>query len=114
PLMLLVILFATISFHAFFGVALTGSDTLLAPDFFTQLNLPWGPDPLADQQRAGEIAWGVGEAPTLVLAVIVAVQWFRRDEAESRRLDRQADRDGDAQLRAYNEHLAQLRGETER
>jgi len=49
-----------------------------------------------------------------VLAVIVAVQWFRRDEAESRRLDRQADRDGDAQLRAYNEHLAQLRGETER
>ena len=67
PLMLLVILFATISFHAFFGVALTGSESLLAPDFFAQLNLPWGPDPLADQQRAGEIAWGVGEAPTLIL-----------------------------------------------
>ena len=47
PLMLLVILFATISFHAFFGVSLTGSETLLAPDFFAQLNLPWGPDPLA-------------------------------------------------------------------
>ena len=63
PLMLLVILFATISFHAFFGVALTGSETLLAPDFFGQINLPWGPDPLLDQHRAGEIAWGFGEAP---------------------------------------------------
>ena len=113
PLMLLVILFATISFHAFFGVSLTGSESLLAPDFFTQLNLPWGPDPLEDQQRAGEIAWGVGEAPTLVLAVIVAVQWFRRDAQETRRKDRQADRDGDAELKAYNEHLARLRREAQ-
>ena len=114
PLMLLVILFATISFHAFFGVSLTGSETLLAPDFFTQLNLPWGPEALADQHTAGEIAWGVGEAPTLVLAVVVALQWFRRDEQETRRKDRQADRDGDAELRAYNEHLARLRRETDR
>ncbi len=109
PLMLLVILFVTISFHAFFGVSLTGSEQLLAPDFFAQLNLPWGPAPLADQRRAGEIAWGIGEAPTLALAVIVAVQWFRRDAAETRRLDRQADRDGDAELKAYNEHLRRLR-----
>jgi putative copper resistance protein D len=109
PLMLLVILFVTISFHAFFGVSLTGSEQLLAPDFFAQINLPWGPLPLADQHRAGEIAWGVGEAPTLVLAVIVAVQWMRRDATETRRLDRQADRDGDAELRAYNERLRRLR-----
>ncbi|MFQ6170762.1 cytochrome c oxidase assembly protein [Oryzobacter sp. R7] len=108
PLMLLVILFVTISFHAFFGVSLTGSEQLLAPDFFAQLNLPWGPPPLADQHRAGEIAWGVGEAPTLVLAVVVAVQWMRRDGAETRRLDRQADRDGDADLHAYNERLRRL------
>ncbi len=105
PLALLVILFATISFHAFFGVALTGSETLLAPDFFGQVNLPWGPDPLLDQHRAGEIAWGFGEAPTLFLAVVVAIQWFRRDEQETRRKDRQADRDGDAELKAYNEYL---------
>jgi putative copper resistance protein D len=107
--MLLVILFVTISFHAFFGVSLTGSEQLLAPDFFAQVNLPWGPPPLADQHRAGEIAWGIGEAPTLVLAVIVAVQWFRRDAVETRRRDRQADRDGDAELKAYNEHLRRLR-----
>jgi cytochrome c oxidase assembly factor CtaG len=113
PLMLLVILFATISFHAFFGVALTGSETLLAPDFFGQINLPWGPDPLLDQHRAGEIAWGFGEAPTLFLAVVVAFQWFKRDEQETRRLDRQADRDGDAELNAYNEYLGRLRNEAD-
>jgi len=114
PLMLLVILFATISFHAFFGVALTGMTTLLAPDFFTQINLPWGPDPLADQYVAGEIAWGVGEAPTLILAVVVAVQWYRTEQRVTARLDRQADRDDDAALRAYNEHLDRLRREAER
>jgi cytochrome c oxidase assembly factor CtaG/putative copper export protein len=114
PLMLLVILFATISFHAFFGVALTGSESLLAADFFTQLNLPWGPDPLADQHTAGEIAWGIGEAPTLVLAVVVAVQWHRSEQRETARKDRQADRDGDAELRAYNERLARLRDEADR
>ncbi|MFW5472881.1 cytochrome c oxidase assembly protein [Knoellia sp. CPCC 206450] len=108
PAILLLILFATITFHAFFGVALTGTSFVLAPDFFEQINLPWGPDPLADQQRAGEIAWGFGEAPTLVLAILVARQWFRREKQESVRLDRQADRDDDAALRAYNARLQRL------
>ena len=36
------------------------------------------------------------------------------DQAETRRKDRQADRDGDAELDAYNEHLARLREEAER
>lgn len=108
PAILLLILFATITFHAFFGVALTETSFVLAPDFFEQVNLPWGPDALADQQRAGEIAWGFGEAPTLVLAILVARQWFRRENQESVRFDRQADRDDDAALRAYNERLQRL------
>lgn len=112
--MLLVILFATISFHAFFGVALTDSTTLLAEPFFTQLNLPWGPSPMEDQHTAGEIAWGIGEVPTLILAIIVAVQWIRSDANESARFDRKADRDGDAELTAYNAYLARLREHDER
>ena len=108
PSMLLMILFATISFHAFFGVALTGTQFVLAPGFFEQINLPWGPQLLADQERAGEIAWGFGEAPALILAVIVARQWFRTDRQETVRLDRQADRDDDAALRAYNARLGRL------
>lgn len=108
PTILLLILFATISFHAFFGVALTGTQFVLAPGFFEQINLPWGPQLLADQERAGEIAWGFGEAPTLILAILVARQWFSRDRQETVRLDRQADRDDDAALRAYNARLGRL------
>ena len=109
PLLLLVVLFTTMAFHAFFGVILTGGTTLLAPDFFGRLDLSWVPDPLDDQHRAGAIAWGVGEAPTLALALIVAAQWVRSDRVEARRRDRQADRDGDAELAAYNAQLAQRR-----
>lgn len=108
PLALLVVLFTTISFHAFFGVILTQSTELLAPDFFGRLNLPWMDDPLGDQRTGGAIAWGVGEAPTLVLAVAVAWQWMRNDDRETRRRDRTADRDGDAELEAYNARLAEL------
>ena len=109
PLLLIVILFATMAFHAFFGVVMTSGTELLAADFFPRLDLPWGPDPLEDQQRAGAIAWGVGEAPTLALAMMVAAAWVRSDRAEARRRDRQADRDGDAELAAYNAQLAQRR-----
>lgn len=113
PTILLLILFATISFHAFFGVALTGTQFVLAPGFFEQINLPWGPQLLADQERAGEIAWGFSEAPTLVLAILVARQWFTRDRQQSVRLDRQADRDDDAALRAYNARLKRLGEESD-
>ncbi|SES48566.1 putative copper resistance protein D [Pedococcus cremeus] len=108
PLLLVVILFATMAFHAFFGVVMTSGTELLAADFFTRLHLPWALDPLADQQRAGAIAWGVGEAPTLILALMVAAAWVRTDRAEAKRRDRQADRDNDAELTAYNAHLAEL------
>jgi cytochrome c oxidase assembly factor CtaG/putative copper export protein len=114
PLLLIVILFATMAFHAFFGVIMTGGTTLLAPDFFGRLDLAWVPDPLADQQRAGAIAWGVGEAPTLALALMVAAAWVRSDRAEAKRRDRQADRDGDAELAAYNAQLAQRRAAHEK
>lgn len=113
PLMLLVVLFATMSFHAFFGVVMTGSTALLAPRFFSALDLSWMSDALGDQHRAGAIAWGIGEAPTLALTLMVAVAWVRSDRAETRRLDRQADRDGDAELAAYNAHLQQLKKRAE-
>lgn len=114
PLFLLVVLFATIGFHAFFGVALTDTRQLLAEDFFTRIDLPWQPNLLADQHKAGMIAWGIGEAPTLILAVIVAWQWTVKDRLETRRKDRQADRDGDAELTAYNEYLAGLQEHDQR
>ncbi|WP_374967785.1 cytochrome c oxidase assembly protein [Terrabacter sp. BE26] len=108
PPLRLVVLFATIAFHAFFGVAMVTGTTLLAGDFFTAVKMPWVPDPLADQRLGGGVAWAIGELPSLVLALTVAVQWFGTDQAESVRRDRRADRDGDAELTAYNERLAAL------
>ena len=105
PLRLL-LLFATMAFHAFFGVTILGSDSLLAADWFSATG--WGIDALADQREGGAIAWGIGELPTLALALAVAVQWSRSDEREARRGDRAADRDEDARLAQYNEMLARM------
>jgi len=104
----LLLLFATMAFHAFFGVALTSGEVLLVPEWFGLLGRDWGPSAIADQQRGGGVAWGIGELPTLVLAIVVAVMWTRSDEREAKRRDRQADRDGDAELEEYNAMLARM------
>lgn len=100
-------LFATMASHAFFGVTImTGSGLMLA-DWFGAMGRTWGATPLADQNLGGGIAWGIGELPTLALALIVALQWSRDDEKVQKRLDRAADRSGEAELHAYNDMLAQ-------
>ncbi|WP_278236188.1 cytochrome c oxidase assembly protein [Isoptericola sp. AK164] len=104
----LLLLFATMVFHAFFGVVLTTGTSLLVADWFGNMGRPWGLPAIDDQQLGGAIAWGIGELPTLVLAVVVGVQWARSDEREARRSDRRAERDDDAELRAYNRMLADM------
>lgn len=104
----LLLLFATMAFHAFFGVALVTGEVLLVPDWFGNLGRPWGPSALDDQQRGGGVAWGIGELPTLALAIGVALAWSRDDERTARRRDRKVDRDGDAELDAYNAMLSKL------
>ena len=107
PLRLL-LLFATMAFHAFFGVSLTSGETLLVPDWFGLLGRPWGPSAIADQQAGGAIAWGIGEIPVLLLAIGLALSWARDDERTARRRDRAAERDGDAELTEYNAMLERL------
>lgn len=102
----LVLLFATMAFHAFFGVTLTSGTALLVPDWFGLMGRPWGPSAIIDQQKGGAVAWGIGELPTLLLAVTVAISWARSDAREAKRTDRKAERDGDADLEAYNAMLA--------
>lgn len=103
----LVLLLATMAAHAFFGVTIMSGEGLLAADWFGAMGREWGDPPLQDQQNGGGIAWGIGEIPTLLLTLIVSVQWARADDKEQRRRDRAADRTGDAELRAYNEMLQQ-------
>ena len=102
----LVIVLATMAFHAFFGLGLIMGEGLLAPEWFGAMGREWGLPPLEDQQRGGELAWGLGEVPTLLLAIAVTWSWSRGDDREQKRTDRQADRSADEELRAYNEMLA--------
>lgn len=104
----LLLLFATMAFHAFFGVALVSGETLLVADWFGLMGRPWGPSALEDQQIGGAITWGIGEIPTLALAVGVGFAWARDDERTARRRDRKVDREGDVELDEYNAMLAGL------
>ncbi len=104
----LVVLLAVMAMHAFFGLAIMMSSGLMASEWFGAMGRTWGATPLDDQYTGGGIAWSIGEIPTLILAVTVAIQWSRSDERQQRRRDRHADRAGDAELEAYNAHLAEL------
>jgi cytochrome c oxidase assembly factor CtaG len=104
-------LFAVMPFHAFFGIAIMMSNSLFETAF---ANPPaaWGLSALSDQNTAGAIAWAFGEAPTILVLLVLFVQWSRSDQREAKRTDRKADRDGDADLNAYNDFLAGLARES--
>ncbi|PZQ89039.1 MAG: copper transporter [Leifsonia xyli] len=101
----LLLLLATMAFHAFFGLAIMSDQGLMLADWFGAMGRTWGLPPLEDQRWGGGIAWSVGEIPTVILAIVVAVQWARSDDREAKRRDRAADRDGEAELAAYNAML---------
>lgn len=104
----LLLLLGTMAFHAFFGLSIMQMHGLLLADWFGAMGRTWGATPLVDQQTGGGIAWSIGEIPTVILAIVVAIQWSRSDERDSKRQDRNADRTNDAELKAYNEQLARL------
>ena len=104
----LLLLLMTLSFHAFFGISLMASNSIIAPSWWAALGQTDQVALLADQQTGGSIAWAAGDIPSLFLGLALLVGWVNSDARERRRLDRQADRDGDAELRRYNERLAAL------
>ncbi len=94
--------------RAFFGLGLMNEKSLLLADWFGAMGRTWGDDPLADQAIGGAFAWGVGEIPTIVIALIVVTQWSRSDDRERKRLDRASDRSGNRDLEDYNQMLDSL------
>ncbi|OUE19753.1 Inner membrane protein YebZ [Clavibacter michiganensis] len=112
--MRLLLLLATMAFHAFFGLSLMTGTGLLLADWFGAMGRPWGESALADQQAGGGIAWSIGEIPTVVLAIVTAIMWSKSDKRDSVRYDRKADRDGDAELEAYNRNLEALQASERR
>jgi putative copper resistance protein D len=108
PVVRLGVVFLSLPFHAFFGVILMSSASVIGRDFYAALGLPWVPDLLADQRLGGGLAWASGELPLLIVLIALVVQWSRLDERTARRADRRADADGDAELNAYNSMLRRL------
>ncbi|MDN5860441.1 MAG: bifunctional copper resistance protein CopD/cytochrome c oxidase assembly protein [Pseudonocardia sp.] len=102
------IVFVSVPFHAFFGIALMSANTVIGGDFYRMLSLPWVPDPLRDQQLGGGLAWASGELPLLIVVIALLIQWSRQDERSARRDDRRADADGGAELADYNAMLRRL------
>ncbi len=97
-----------VGIHGFFAVVIMMGSQPLAQDWYGIVRPEWVTDPLADTKFGGQIAWGLSEIPMIFMIIMVAMQWSRSDEREARRKDRQADRDGDAELTEYNARLASL------
>jgi cytochrome c oxidase assembly factor CtaG len=110
----LLLLLLALSVHGFFAVALMMGTEPLAVEWYGIVQPPWITDALKDSLDGGQVAWGLSEIPSLIVLVVIAVQWARSDDREATRRDRQADRDDDADLRAYNEQLAALARRDER
>jgi cytochrome c oxidase assembly factor CtaG len=106
---LIIALLATLAFHAFFGVAVMTSQAVYAADWFHALGQTNDVGLLADQHTGGGIAWGASELPMVFVALLVVRNWVKSDKRDAKRLDRQAERDGDAELKAYNERLSAMR-----
>ncbi len=104
----LVLLIGIMAMHAFFGIAIMMQSGLMVAEWFGSMGRTWGETPLQDQYTGGGIAWSIGEVPTLILAIVVAIQWSRSDDRIQRRRDRHADRTGDAELEEYNARLAEI------
>ncbi|MGV9612321.1 cytochrome c oxidase assembly protein [Nocardia xishanensis] len=108
PLTKLGMVFGSLPFHAFFGVALMSMTTVMGGWFFRSLDLGWNSDLLGDQRTGGSLAWASGEVPLVVVMLALLIQWSRSDERMAKRIDRAADRDNGADLAAHNAMFAEL------
>lgn len=108
----IVILFAAMSIHAFFSIALISTSTLLDQGYYKSLESPWLTDLLADQHAGGSIGWAMGEIPILLALVATFIQWMRDDSREAKRIDRNEARlaamGEPDELAEYNLYLSQL------
>lgn len=104
----LITLVAVAAMHAFFGMAIMMNEGLMAAEWYGSMGRAWGNTPMEDQYVGGGIAWSIGEIPTLITGIVIAIQWSRSDERLQRSRDRHADRTGDAELEEYNAKLAKM------
>ncbi|RIJ76687.1 copper resistance protein CopD [Nakamurella silvestris] len=128
PMFKLGLLLGALPFHAFFGLALMNSKSIVGANYYQTIAAPWVPNLLSDQRLGGAIAWGGSELPLIIVIIALLSQWSKSDAREAGRSDRKTDRmvaanaagaaqtDGDEEfvqarddeLDAYNAMLGQL------
>lgn len=96
-----------VPFHAFFGVVLMMASTVVVA-YYAHPSPSLHLSALTDQQTAGGIAWGFTELPTLLVLLVLFLQWQRSDERRTAAAERRADRMGDVELDDYNARLQEL------
>ena len=108
----IVVLFAAMSIHAFFSIALMSTTTLIDKGYFASLQTPWLTDLLADQKLGASIGWAMGEIPILMALVATFINWRREDSREAKRIDRNTARQAAMgqpdELANYNQYLQKL------
>jgi putative copper resistance protein D len=108
----IIILFAAMSIHAFFSIALLSTTSLVDGGYFASLHRTWNTDLLLDQHLGGSIGWAMGEIPILLALIATFIQWVRDDSREAKRIDRAAERADamgeDDELAQYNKYLSSL------
>jgi cytochrome c oxidase assembly factor CtaG/putative copper export protein len=108
----IIVLFAAMSIHAFFSIALLSTSSLVDGGYYSSLQIGWVGDLLADQHKGASFGWALGEVPILMALVATFIQWMREDKKETKRIDRAAERAAamgeDDELAKYNQMLASL------
>lgn len=88
----LIVVFATLPFHAFLGLTIMGQRPLLAQDWYAELDRGWPPSATVDQEWAGGILWSSGDLVGLLFFFVLFAQWLRSSRREAEREDRRLDR----------------------
>ncbi|MCE9515873.1 MAG: cytochrome c oxidase assembly protein [Mycobacterium sp.] len=104
----LALVFATMPFHAFFGIAMMTKTTAIGGNYYSFIAPPWLSSLTDDQHLGGAIAWGASEVPLVMVVIALVAQWARQDRRTSARSDRHADAGYDDDVDAYNNMLREL------
>lgn len=89
----ILLFFLTMPFHAFLGVTIMGSRTLIAEEWYLSFDRTWGFSPLQDQTWAGGLMWATGDITMFFAMFTIFIQWIQDSKREAKRVDRALDRE---------------------